>query len=129
MTTLLVFLHVLVCFALIIIVLLQAGKGASIGASFGAGASGTVFGAAGAGSFLGKLTGAAAIIFMLTSLTLSYFAGRPGAASIMPEIVVPTQQTMPLGDQVLPPATTAPVLPGEEAAPAAGETAPTQQNN
>jgi preprotein translocase subunit SecG len=118
MTTFLVFLHVLVCFALIIIVLLQAGKGASIGASFGAGASGTVFGAAGAGSFLGKMTGVAAIIFMLTSLTLSYFAGRPGAGSIMPEVVAPTQQTMPLCDQPMP---TAPTVPGEEAAPATGE--------
>lgn len=129
MTTLLVFLHILVCFALIIIVLLQAGKGASIGASFGAGASGTVFGAAGAGSFLGKMTGAAAIIFMLTSLTLSYFAGRPGAGSIMPEVVVPTQQTMPFGDQALPPAPSAPVGPAEEAAPAAGENTPAQSAN
>ncbi|WP_305046153.1 preprotein translocase subunit SecG [Geoalkalibacter sp.] len=130
MTTLLVFLHILVCFALIIIVLLQAGKGASIGASFGAGASGTVFGAAGAGSFLGKLTGAAAIIFMLTSLTLSYFAGRPGAGSIMPDMVAPPQQSMPALDQALPPSPTPaaePAVPVAEPTPA--ENAPAQPTN
>ncbi|MDO3379860.1 preprotein translocase subunit SecG [Geoalkalibacter halelectricus] len=105
MTTFLVFLHILVCFALIVIVLLQPGKGASIGASFGAGGANTVFGAAGAGSFLGKMTGAAAVIFMLTSLTLSYFSGRPDTTTIMPEVVAPTQQVIPTPDQPLPPGT------------------------
>ncbi|KIH75541.1 protein translocase subunit secG [Geoalkalibacter ferrihydriticus] len=122
MTTFLIFLHILVSFAIIIIVLLQPGKGASIGASFGAGSSGTVFGAAGAGSFLGKLTGAAAVIFMLTSLTLSYFSGRPDAGSIMPEIVTPTQQVMPIPEQPLPPGT----VPTQEAAPI--ETPPAADN-
>jgi preprotein translocase subunit SecG len=66
--------HVAVCLALIAIVLLQQGKGADIGAAFGGGASQTVFGGRGAGSFLSKLTTGAAIVFMITSLTLSYFA-------------------------------------------------------
>ncbi|OHB28944.1 MAG: preprotein translocase subunit SecG [Desulfuromonadaceae bacterium GWC2_58_13] len=84
MTTFLIILHIFVCLALIAIVLLQGGKGAEMGASFGAGGSHTVFGAAGGQSFMGKLTAAAAIIFMLTSLILAYFYGQPGSSSIMP---------------------------------------------
>ena len=71
-------LHVLTCLALITVVLLQHGKGADLGAAFGGGASQTVFGSRGAGNFLTKLTAGAAILFMVTSLTLSYF-GAPGA--------------------------------------------------
>jgi len=87
MTTLLLILHVIVCFALVVIVLLQGGKGADIGASFGAGSSQTVFGATGGQSFMGKLTTGAAVIFMLTSLFLAYYYAKPGADSIMPESV------------------------------------------
>ncbi|MDY6849722.1 MAG: preprotein translocase subunit SecG [Thermodesulfobacteriota bacterium] len=123
MTTFLIILHVLVCIALILIVLLQAGKGAEVGAAFGAGASGTVFGARGAGSFLGKMTGAAAVIFMLTSLILSYFSGQPGSSSVMPDVVAPAQQEAPAPppSQGATPAATpdqAPALPAEESAPA-----------
>jgi len=87
MVTLLILLHIIVSIALIVIVLLQGGKGAEIGASFGAGASQTVFGATGGQSFIQKLTTSAAIIFMLTSLTLAYFHGQPGGSSVMPESV------------------------------------------
>ncbi|KTD28752.1 preprotein translocase subunit SecG [Legionella israelensis] len=64
--------HVLVAIALIALVLIQHGKGAEIGAAFGSGASNTVFGSHGTGGFLFKLTGALAMIFFVTSLTLSY---------------------------------------------------------
>jgi preprotein translocase subunit SecG len=67
--------HVATCVFLVAVVLLQHGKGADIGAAFGAGASNTVFGSRGAGNFLTKLTTASVIVFMLTSLTLSYFSG------------------------------------------------------
>jgi len=67
--------HVAVCIALILIVLLQRGKGQSMGAAFG-GSSQTVFGSSGATSFLQKLTTASAIIFMLTSLSLAFFFGK-----------------------------------------------------
>ena len=87
MDTLLITLHVMVCIALIIIVLLQAGKGAEVGATFGAGASQTVFGATGSRDFLSKLTTAAAVVFMLTSLTLAYFMDQPSAGTIMPSSV------------------------------------------
>ena len=72
MSLVLVVLHVFVCVFLIAVVLLQRGRGAEIGAVFGGGASTTVFGSRGAGSFLGRLTTLAAAIFMLTSLGLSY---------------------------------------------------------
>jgi preprotein translocase subunit SecG len=83
MTFVLVFLHVLVCFAMIAIVLLQSGKGAEMGASFGAGGSQSVFGASGGNTFMSNLTTGAAIIFMLTSLTLAYLSGTSGSSSIM----------------------------------------------
>ena len=73
MITLLTVLHVFVCVFLILVVLLQPGKSGGMGAAFG-GASAAVFGARGATSFLGKLTAACAVIFMLTSIGLSYLA-------------------------------------------------------
>ena len=66
-------LHVIVCVFLIAVVLLQRGKGAQIGAVFGGGAGTTLFGSRGAGNFLTKLTAGAAMVFMITSLSLSYF--------------------------------------------------------
>lgn len=70
-------LHVIVCIILILVILLQAGKGANMGAAFG-GSSQTVFGSSGPASFLGKMTTVVAILFMLTSLTLSYAAVHKG---------------------------------------------------
>lgn len=84
MTTLITILHVLISLFIIGMVLLQSGKGAEMGASFGGGGgSQSVFGAGGGGNFMTKLTTAAAIIFMLTSLTLAYFSGHMPASSIM----------------------------------------------
>ena len=74
MTIFLTVLHVLACLFLIVIVLLQRGKGAEMGAVFGGGAGSTVFGSRGAGNFLTRMTTAAAIVFMVTSLTLAYIA-------------------------------------------------------
>jgi preprotein translocase subunit SecG len=75
MTTLILIVHLVVCFFLIFIVLIQSGKGAELGAAFG-GSSQTLFGARGAATFFSKLTTIAAVVFMLTSLTLAFFAGR-----------------------------------------------------
>jgi preprotein translocase subunit SecG len=76
-------LHIFVCFALILIVLLQAGKGAEMGAAFG-GSSQTIFGSSGAMGFLTKLTTVAVIIFMTTSLILA-FTSTKRASSLMKE--------------------------------------------
>jgi preprotein translocase subunit SecG len=78
-------LHVMVCVILVVVVLLQRGKGAEIGAVFGGGASSTVFGSRGAGNFLTKLTSGAAVIFMLTSLFLSYQGSKQFSKSIIDE--------------------------------------------
>jgi preprotein translocase subunit SecG len=86
MTILLVILHITVSIAMIAIVLLQSGKGAEMGASFGAGGSQSVFGAGGGSTFMSKLTTSAAIIFMLTSLTLAYRSSKPATSSIMSSV-------------------------------------------
>jgi preprotein translocase subunit SecG len=83
MSLLLIVIHVIVCIALILTVLLQTGKGADMGAAFGGGGSNTLFGATGATTFLGKMTTAVAIIFMLTSLILAYRTANRGSTSIL----------------------------------------------
>jgi preprotein translocase subunit SecG len=83
MTIALTILHVLVSLFLIAVVLLQSGKGAEMGASFGSSGSQSVFGAGGGTSFLSKLTTSAAVVFMLTSLTLAYLSGIPSSSSMM----------------------------------------------
>lgn len=72
MQTFLYALHFTACFVLIGVVLLQRGKGADLGASLGGGGANTIFGSRGAGNFLTKITTASAIVFMGTSLSLSY---------------------------------------------------------
>jgi preprotein translocase subunit SecG len=72
MNTLLTVLHIIVCVFLILVVLLQAGKGGGMGIAFGGGGSQTVFGSSGAGNFLTRLTSITAVIFMVTSLALAH---------------------------------------------------------
>jgi preprotein translocase subunit SecG len=76
-------LHVIVCFILILVVLLQSGKSADIAGAFGGGGSQTAFGSRGPASFLSKLTTAAAIVFMLTCLSLSLMGTKTEAKSVM----------------------------------------------
>ena len=68
--------HVFIAALMIGLILLQRGKGAEAGAAFGAGASGTVFGARGSASFLTRATGALATLFFVTSLTLAFLGGQ-----------------------------------------------------
>ena len=92
MSQVLIIIHLVVCVALIMIVLLQTGKGADMGAAFGGGASQTLFGSAGASTFLGKLTTVAAIVFMVTSLGLAYYSSRRTQGSIMTDSKPPIEQ-------------------------------------
>jgi preprotein translocase subunit SecG len=110
--------HVVVCFVLILVVLLQAGKGASMGAVFG-GSSQTIFGSSGPGTFLGKMTTVVAIIFMLTSFSLSYSASRKGSSLMEGASRPAAQKTAPVQQPAPPAAPAAPVSP----APAAPQTA------
>jgi preprotein translocase subunit SecG len=84
--------HVIVSIGLILVVLLQTGK-ADMGAVFG-GSSSTIFGSSGAGNFLTKLTTGMAIVFMMTSLTLGYFAGHKPSTTIF-DSRTPSPQTTP----------------------------------
>jgi preprotein translocase subunit SecG len=81
MITAVIILHVIVSIGLILVVLLQTGKGAEVGAVFG-GSSATIFGSSGAGNFLTRLTTGMAIVFMMTSLTLGYFTARRPTSTI-----------------------------------------------
>jgi preprotein translocase subunit SecG len=92
MTTVFIVLHIAVCIALIMIVLLQTGKGADMGAAFGGGASQTLFGSTGASTFLGKATTVVAVIFMITSLWLAYSSTHRTGESIMMDKKPPVEQ-------------------------------------
>ena len=89
MSVLLVFIHIIVCVALIMIVLLQTGKGADMGAAFGGGSSQSLFGSTGASTFLSKATTVAAVVFMITSLALAYMYSNRTSKSIMTNAPVP----------------------------------------
>ena len=117
MTLLLIILHVLASLALILIVLLQTGKGADMGAAFGGGSSQTLFGSTGASTFLSKATIVAAVLFMITSLGIGIISSRRVQHSIMPETKAPIEQQQS--------APVAPVIPQTETpaskAPAGGK--------
>ncbi len=120
MYTLLTIIHLFVSFMMIGAILLQSGKGAEIGAAFG-GSSQTIFGSRGAATFLSKLTVGAAIIFMVTSLSLAFLSKeRASEASILKTPKVDTTPAQPATAQ--PPAATVPASPassGATATPAA----------
>lgn len=106
--------HVAIAIALVVLILLQQGKGAEAGAAFGGGASQTVFGSRGTGSFLSRSTAVLAAGFFVTSLTLAYFATQTGQA---PEAGIPDarlieqQRSLPTLDDDAPSVdNTAPVL-------------------
>jgi len=88
MNTFLVVLHVMACAVLVLVVLLQRGKGSDVGAALGGGGSNTVFGSRGAGNFLTKLTTASAIIFMSTSLSLAYLGNQSSSLLDMGDDVI-----------------------------------------
>ncbi|MFH0959450.1 MAG: preprotein translocase subunit SecG [Pseudomonadota bacterium] len=112
LTAVVLIVHIIVCIALILIILLQTGKGADIGAVFGGGSSQTVFGSTGAATFPSKVTIAAAVVFMVTSIVLTYFSGR---VTVVKDRSIMGEQTAPIG---------APVIPGPE-----GAAAPTSEQN
>ncbi len=89
--TILTIIHIIVCLFLVVIVLLQQGKGANMGATFG-GSSQTVFGSEGPQPLLGKVTTIAAITFMVTSLTLAYISSHRGSSSVMKDFQVQKPQ-------------------------------------
>ncbi|MDR4460648.1 MAG: preprotein translocase subunit SecG [Nitrospirales bacterium] len=116
MYTLTVILHIIVCFLMIAAILLQAGKGAEIGASFG-GSSQTVFGSRGPGTFLSKITVGAAIVFMLTSLSLALLSKQANTSSTVIDLH-PTSHHESSAPEAAPPTEPDAAQPTSEAAPA-----------
>jgi preprotein translocase subunit SecG len=92
METILYIVHILVCIAMLPIILLQSGKGGGVSATFGGGGSGTVFGSRGASTFLTKMTSGAAMIFMVTSMWLSWYASK--SRSVVGEVAPPPAQAV-----------------------------------
>ena len=85
MSTILLAVHILAALFLVLVVLLQSGKGAAMGSAFGGAGSQAMFGSAGAGNVLTKLTTVAAVIFMCTSLTLATLSSKREGSSVIPE--------------------------------------------
>jgi preprotein translocase subunit SecG len=128
MYTIITIIHVMACIFLVLVVLLQTGKGAEMGAVFG-GSSSTVFGSSGAGTFLSRLTTATAIIFMLTSLSLTYFSARRNSATVFdtapvsaPPAAAPEVPAAPDAGAPAEPAPPQAAAPAEPAAPEAPAT-------
>lgn len=110
-----IFAHVFIAVCIVALILLQQGKGADAGAAFGAGASGTVFGAKGSSSFLSRATGILATLFFATSLTLAYFQGdRAGPSGVLESLRDQASDLPMLGDpSPTDEASELPVLPAE----------------
>lgn len=122
MHTVLLIIHVLLAISLIVLVLIQHGKGADAGAAFGSGASATVFGARGSSSFLSRATGILATLFFITSLSLAYLAGQSTEPKSVTErvpgaIATPTPAKPGVTSDV-------PALPGAVSTPALSTPAP-----
>ncbi|MCP4040273.1 MAG: preprotein translocase subunit SecG [bacterium] len=99
MNTFLVVLHVMACAVLVLVVLLQRGKGSDVGAALGGGGSNTVFGSRGAGNFLTKLTTGSAIIFMLTSLSLAYVGNQSSNPLDMGDSIIEQETATEAADE------------------------------
>ena len=92
-------LHIIASFAVIGMVLLQHGKGADMGAAFGSGSSGSVFGSSGSANFLSRATAIAVTIFFLTSMALTYFAFAKQHAPMTLKELAPAQTKAPVVPQ------------------------------
>ncbi|MBU0944297.1 MAG: preprotein translocase subunit SecG [Proteobacteria bacterium] len=104
MPTILTVVHIAVCFFMVIIVLLQHGKGADVGASFG-GSSQSLFGTEGPVPLMNKITTMVAIVFMVTSVSLAYISSTSSTGSLMNAVQQPSateEVAVPAGEKVIP---------------------------
>jgi preprotein translocase subunit SecG len=116
MQILILVLHVLAALGIIGLVMLQHGKGADVGAAFGSGASGSVFGSAGSANFLSRATAILAVVFFLTSMGLTYFSSRKAdTEGVMRDHTAP-EQTLP--GRIPGQASGQPAAPAKQSAPA-----------
>jgi len=115
MHTILLIAHIIVAVTLVGLVLIQHGKGADMGAAFGSGASGTVFGSRGSASFLTRATGVLATLFFVISLVLAYLAAHTGEEKSVAD-QAPAAQVQPAVPGPAP-ASDVPVLPEQQPVP------------
>ncbi|MHB1678328.1 MAG: preprotein translocase subunit SecG [Sulfuriferula sp.] len=113
METIILVLHLLFAVSVIVLVLLQQGKGADMGASFGSGASGSLFGSSGSANFLSRSTAILAALFFVTSLVLTYFSGHQNKTLG----VMQGQQKLQIVKPAVPNAPAVPVVPVGHAVP------------
>jgi preprotein translocase subunit SecG len=115
-------LHVVAAIGIIVLVLIQHGKGADMGAAFGSGSAGSLFGASGSANFLSRTTGVLATVFFLTSLSMAYLATHRTAASggVMDSVT----NTAPAPRPATPPAPAGAASPAAIPGPAQGQAAP-----
>jgi preprotein translocase subunit SecG len=123
-------LHVVAAIGIIVLVLLQHGKGADMGAAFGGGSAGSLFGASGSANFMSRLTGILATVFFLTSLSMAYLATHKpkGGGGVMDSVTtVPATPATPVVPGVPSPA----AIPGQSGAvaPAVPAAPPAQPAN
>jgi preprotein translocase subunit SecG len=120
METLVLVIHILAALALVGLILLQHGKGADVGAAFGSGASGSLFGASGSANFLSRTTAIIAVVFFVTSLGLTYFSSRKTEhKGVMAAPPAAPAQSLPAQIPPTAPAGPAAPSPAGQAAPAA----------
>ena len=89
MQTLVLVLHILAGLAIVVLVLLQHGKGADMGAAFGSGSAGSLFGSAGAANFLSRTTAVLAAVFFVSSLALTYFSAPSRSGGVTETLSAP----------------------------------------
>jgi preprotein translocase subunit SecG len=92
MHTLVLVLHILAAIGIVVLVLLQHGKGADMGAAFGSGSAGSLFGSAGAANFLSRTTAILAAVFFASSLALTYFGAPSKAGGVTDALVAPANK-------------------------------------
>ncbi len=119
MITLLMILEIIISILLIVVILLQSGKGSELGISFGGGASQTLFGGAGAGNFLTKTTAILATLFFVNAFTISIMVSKQRSGSIFSRTPAPV--VAPAKPQAQPQANTQQAAPARESAPAVNQ--------
>ena len=117
MQQIILIIHLVLAFFLVLMILLQQGKGADAGAAFGAGASGTVFGSRGTGNFLSRTTAILAVLFFCTSSYLAYFAARGVTNKSIVETLAGDETELPS----LSPTSDTPIAPTNDELPALPE--------
>jgi preprotein translocase subunit SecG len=110
MQTLVLVIHILAAAGIVVLVLLQHGKGADMGAAFGSGSAGSLFGSAGAANFLSRTTAVLAAVFFLTSMGLTYFSMPSKSGGVMQQLEIPAvpQGAAPPAQKPAAPASSAP---------------------